>query len=146
LVLSTGKLYCYDRVGYTVYRYNEPATLFKWKILPGQSSIIAGYSCQKATTTYAGREYEAWFTREVPISEGPYKFYGLPGFIVKIRDTRKQYDFELVKLTKPKKPVLIALLTEDVLPTTKATLRRGQLDYELGMLDRVAAMGNKEAV
>lgn len=140
---STGKLYCYDRIGYNVYSYNEPANPFKWKIIPGQNSIIAGYSCQKATTTYAGRSYEAWFTREVPISEGPYKFYGLPGLIIKVSDSRKHYNFELINVIKPKNSVPIALLTKDVLPTTKTTLRRGQLDYESGMLDRVAAMGNK---
>jgi GLPGLI family protein len=46
--------------------------------------------------TYAGRDYKAWFTNEIPVSDGPYKFYGLPGLIVEIEDSKKQYTFELV--------------------------------------------------
>ena len=141
---ASGHLYCYDRVGFTAfYRYNEPDNLFKWKILNNKATMIAGYACQKATTTYAGRNYEAWFTREIPIPEGPYKFYGLPGLIVKVSDTRQQYIFELVKLKKSKTIALIALPTQAAKLTTKSELLQGQINYELGMLDRVVAMGNK---
>ncbi|MFY1045776.1 GLPGLI family protein [Chryseobacterium sp. GP-SGM7] len=44
--------------------------------------------------------YNAWFTNEIPISEGPYKFSGLPGLIVKIEDTKKQHIWELKGIEK----------------------------------------------
>jgi GLPGLI family protein len=31
----------------------------------------------KATTEFAGRTYVAWYTTEISIADGPYKFYGL---------------------------------------------------------------------
>lgn len=58
----------------------------EWKILPEKQKIGA-YSAQKATASYGGREWIAWFTTEIPFQDGPYKFYGLPGLIVQIEDT-----------------------------------------------------------
>jgi hypothetical protein len=63
----------------------------------------------KATTSFAGRNYEAWFTPEIPISDGPYKFYGLPGLIFKICDKKNQHVFTLKKLTKHVQPIPIYL-------------------------------------
>ena len=45
---------------------------------------VLGYVCQKATTSFRGRDYEAWFSPEIPIKEGPWKLYGLPGLILKV--------------------------------------------------------------
>lgn len=58
----------------------------EWKILPEQQKI-GEYNAQKATATFGGRDWVAWFTTEIPFQDGPYKFYGLPGLIVKIEDT-----------------------------------------------------------
>lgn len=137
------KIYCYDRIGYgSLYIYEEPESVFKWNILPNQKSVISGFNCQKATTVYAGRIYEAWFTREIPIPEGPYKFYGLPGLIVNISDVKHQYSFQLVKFLKSATPVTIALPTKPAEATTRAELHQAQIDDALSQLDRLAAMGN----
>ena len=45
---------------------------------------VLDYVCQKATTSFRGRDYEAWFSPEIPIKEGPWKLYGLPGLILKV--------------------------------------------------------------
>lgn len=139
--VATNRLYCYDRVGTILYRYIEPDKLLTWKI--GQEKYnIAGYACQRATTEFAGRVFEAWFTREVPISEGPYKFYGLPGLIVKLHDSNNYYSFELVKLSKTIGSVLIALPTKKVMLTTKEALRKGQAAYNLSLANRATQMGS----
>ncbi|KQM20539.1 GLPGLI family protein [Chryseobacterium sp. Leaf201] len=57
----------------------------EWKILP-EKQKIGSYNAQKATASYGGREWIAWFTTEIPFQDGPYKFYGLPGLIVQIED------------------------------------------------------------
>lgn len=56
---------------------------------------IGDYNCTKATTTFRGRNYVAWFTKEVNIENGPWKFSGLPGLIVNVYDTDKMYNYEL---------------------------------------------------
>jgi len=79
----------------------------EWSINSSADTTILGYRCKKATTRFAGRDYTAWFTLDIPVSEGPYKFYGLPGLIVYIEDTQKQHRFELTGIQKPEhtKPV-----------------------------------------
>ena len=84
---------------------NEVLQKQDWKIL-NETKQIAGYKCQKATCRFRGRDYVAWFTREIPVSEGPHKFSGLPGLIVKIHDTKEHYDFELYSVRRIKKPII----------------------------------------
>lgn len=83
----------YESISTDRFKYNVQNPL-NWKILAEQDSI-AGYACTKATTNYAGRNYEAWFTAEIPVSDGPYVFSGLPGLVVKLYDTRNHYVFTL---------------------------------------------------
>lgn len=67
---------------------------FDWKIT-NESSKIGAYEVQKATTDFAGRKWTAWFSTDLPFQDGPYKFYGLPGLIVKIEDEGKNYSWVL---------------------------------------------------
>lgn len=73
--------------------YNEDIK-FNWKI-DNQKEKIGAYDTQKATTEYGGRKWTAWFASEIPLQDGPYKFYGLPGLIVKISDDGGNYSWEL---------------------------------------------------
>lgn len=82
------------------FRYQEKVDLFQWD-LTGQFLYHSGYRVQKATTKYGGRNWEAWFTNEIPINDGPYKFHGLPGLIVKVSDTKGHWVFELISLEPP---------------------------------------------
>jgi len=84
-----------DNISTSNFMYEEELTSQNW-IIRDDTMTIAGYVCQKAQCSWRGREYEAWFTLEIPISEGPWKFYGLPGLIVKLYDTKHQYEFELI--------------------------------------------------
>ncbi len=67
---------------------------FDWKI-ENEKAKIGEYNAQKATTTYGGRNWTAWFSTDLPFQDGPYKFYGLPGLIVKLEDSEKNYSWEL---------------------------------------------------
>jgi GLPGLI family protein len=67
----------------------------EWNILPDKQKI-GEYNAQKATTNFGGREWIAWFSSEIPFQDGPYKFYGLPGLIVKIEDTTGSHIMTLV--------------------------------------------------
>ncbi len=67
----------------------------KWKINKEIKSIL-GYPCQKAQTHFRGRDYIAYFTKKIPVNNGPYKFGGLPGLILEVYST----DGEIKFLTK----------------------------------------------
>ncbi|QQQ27155.1 GLPGLI family protein [Chryseobacterium indoltheticum] len=77
-----------DKVSY------KDDNVFDWKI-SGEKAKIGEYNAQKASTTFGGRNWIAWFTTDVPFQDGPYKFKGLPGLIVKVEDDAKNYSWEL---------------------------------------------------
>lgn len=78
---------------FTPIAYSENLK-FDWKVLPDKTKI-GEYNVQKATTEFAGRKWTAWFSTDLPFQDGPYKFYGLPGLIVKIEDEAKDYSWVL---------------------------------------------------
>lgn len=110
-----------DEIFKDEFRYEETKNLFDWEI-NSEIKEIAGYSCQKATTSFAGRNYIAWFTMQIPISEGPYKFNGLPGLIVKVHDEENHYNFELKQFRKLKEPKLIEVPGDKFIVTNKRKL------------------------
>ncbi len=76
-----------------------------WEIHP-DTKKVKNYTVQKAITTFGGRKWTAWFTNEIPIMEGPYKFRGLPGLIVEIEDEKKHFVFSLTEVKDKKNEVL----------------------------------------
>lgn len=112
------KVYYYDRVAGKQIYYQEDRPL-KWEI----SDITEkqnGYSAQKAVANFGGRVWTAWFTKEITISDGPYKFSGLPGLIVKLEDDKGDYKFDLVK-----KITVQNAFEEQVSPDAKQSTRIG---------------------
>lgn len=61
---------------------------------------VLGYMCQKADILFRGREYEIFFAQEIPLNDGPFKFYGLPGLIMKIKSKDGLFRFEAIGLQK----------------------------------------------
>lgn len=75
------------------FKYSEPIPALQWKI-EGKDSVIAGYHCQAATTSLRGRRWRAWFTLDIPVSDGPWKLCGLPGLILRATDEQGYFDFD----------------------------------------------------
>ncbi|WP_295200384.1 GLPGLI family protein [uncultured Chryseobacterium sp.] len=84
-----------------LYIVNEDFDFLKWEI-KNQTKIIGNMECQLAKIQYKGRDWEAWFSTQYPISFGPYIFNGLPGVIVELSDSKKQYIFKLSKIKNTK--------------------------------------------
>lgn len=74
----------------------DTITNYKWS-LTNESTKINGFDCFSANTLdLFENKVTAWFTSDIPISNGPGDFHGLPGLIVRIEtDT---YVFEMVSL------------------------------------------------
>jgi GLPGLI family protein len=81
-------------LGMEHFQYLTPADSIAWDLQP-DTAALAGFHCQKATTSHGGRFYTAWYTTEIPVSDGPYKFCNLPGLIVEVADSKNHYSFRL---------------------------------------------------
>lgn len=81
------------------YSYQETIPDIRWNLCDEYKSILE-YKCQKATCSFRGRSYIAWYTSDIPLKMGPYKFSGLPGLILSISDTNKEYNWECVGLAR----------------------------------------------
>ncbi len=86
--------YYFTRVSTDAYKVKEDKKP-EWKILP-EKEKVGEYNTQKATTNFGGRSWTAWFTTDIPFQDGPYKFYGLPGLIVKLEDATGSHSMILV--------------------------------------------------
>lgn len=67
------KIYRFGVLLRDLYRISEKSPTFKWEITK-ETKKIMDYTCQKAVLTYSGRTWEAWFTTDVALQNGPYVF------------------------------------------------------------------------
>ena len=74
-------------------KYNEPLQEMQWEVIADSAKIILGYECLMAKTAYHGREWTAWFAPEIPVQDGPWKFAGLPGLILKATESQGMHSF-----------------------------------------------------
>lgn len=82
--------------GFFVY---ETTDKINWKLI-GETKKSGNYNLQKATTNFGGRKWTAWFSKEINLNEGPYKFRGLPGMVFEISDDKQNFSFNLIKSWK----------------------------------------------
>ena len=101
---KTGTKNFNSRIGRDQYSYDEDRPM-EWKIL-AETATIGDYKTQKAETQFAGRTWYAWFATDIPIQDGPYKFAGLPGLIVKAEDAKGDYSFDLKETKKIASPTV----------------------------------------
>lgn len=81
------------------YIIEEEIPAIEWVQVP-EYKTIDGYECAKATCHFRGRDYVAWYSPEIPIRFGPYKFHGLPGLIFELSDSTEEVSFRLIKATR----------------------------------------------
>ena len=92
-------VFYYCRVGSAFVKTVESLNIITWEITE-ELSDYEGMQVQKATGDYKGRSWTVWFTKEIPLLEGPYKFKNLPGFVVKAASADGDYLFEFTKSEK----------------------------------------------
>lgn len=93
-----GRMTSTDVVGADNYLVEEQVPDLGWKVCDEWKEVL-GYRVRRAECTFRGRDYVAWFAPELPVSDGPWKFCGLPGLILEVYDVRMQYRYVLEGLT-----------------------------------------------
>ena len=114
--LSDKSVQFVENIGYSQIFYTEDRKM-NWNILQ-EYGDYNGYKTQKATMTFGGRVWTAWFAPEIKVFDGPYKFSDLPGLIVKLEDDKGDYRFSFVK-----KIALQNSFSEDIKPDARKSTR-----------------------
>lgn len=70
-----------------VYTKEEKYNM-KWELV-NETKNYGKRTCYKATTTFRGRNYTAWYLPEIKTNIGPWKFVNTPGLIFEIYDNDK---------------------------------------------------------
>ncbi|SDM03465.1 GLPGLI family protein [Chryseobacterium taihuense] len=111
----------YEPVANEIY-HSEYNFQPEWKLLTGTKTLY-GYKCNQAQIFFGGREWTAWYAIDLPIQDGPYKFYGLPGLILEIFSKDQHYQFTVESLEQNNLETIIlpksTLLKEDHLNALK---------------------------
>ncbi len=134
------KLMCLEHTLDGTFKYEEKLNLFNWQ-LTGDTATISGYKAQKALCSFSGRDWIAWFSPELPFNDGPYKFNGLPGLILKISDTQNHYVFDFISIEKPTEQLMIDFKKKDFIESTKQVLFRAKDAFRADIINRAKAAG-----
>lgn len=85
-------------VGKYIFTYEEPQ--LKWEIL-NETKDIKGFKTRLArTTTDTGDTYFAWFTNDLTIPDGPFRFKGLSGLILEVYNKNKTIEIYATDIKK----------------------------------------------
>ncbi len=87
------------KLGYT--KIPRKMMSFAFKIME-EYKIILNYKCQKALLDFENRQFEIWFTTDIPISDGPWLFQGLPGLILEAKTTDNFHQYVATRIQKTK--------------------------------------------
>lgn len=92
-----GKVTITDGLSLQDYVYEDVLNAQEWQITTEEKNIL-GYTCQRANCNFRGRYWTAWFAVDIPVSDGPWKFSGLPGLIMEVYDWGDQHHFTITGL------------------------------------------------
>jgi len=121
------------------FYYTEDKTDFGWEVDFTQTKEIGGYTCHSAKGSYAGRDYQAWFTPEIPISDGPWLFCGLPGLILEVSSLDKEFLYTCMSIQAGTGPVSLRSL-DTAFKTTRERFLKAKERYKVNPTAGVAAM------
>ena len=128
----------YDNSGLEKYMYDEPVDEMKWEVVADSSKTLLGYECVMARGDYHGRRWTAWFSPEIPMNAGPWKFAGLPGLILEASADGGQYSFIATGIQQTDKTITPIYLANEYEKTDRIKFlraRRSFLDNPIGKIN-----------
>ena len=131
------KLRYYDSAGLDKFFYEETPEEWKWTVTDSTKEIL-GYECIEATTDFHGRKWNVWFSPEIPVNNGPWKFDGLPGLIMEAVSEDGQYRFDVTGIQQTNREIPTIYLAEEYEKTSRLDFlknKRAFLDNTLSRLN-----------
>lgn len=125
------------------FQYDENSEL-KW-LITSQSKQVLGYTAFLAKTWYMGRNYSAYFTTDIPVSDGPYKFSGLPGLILEIFDDENKHCFKAIGISSNRN-ISLDLTQRNFKKTDKGKFLKVREAYRKAPLQRLIQLMNSSQI
>lgn len=135
-----GKIIFTERIPGMSFMYEENSADFHWQ-LDNESDSILGFNVQKATLRYGGRDWIAWFCPEIPLSDGPYKFCGLPGLILRVYDSRMHYMFEALSIEKNNDHDIVEPADIEYIQITREDFLKAKENFRSDIINRAKEAG-----
>ncbi|MES2329123.1 MAG: GLPGLI family protein [Bacteroidota bacterium] len=135
--INGSKTFSLEFAGGKVFSVEDKTPAIDWTITE-ETKDLMGVECQKATGNFKGRTYTAWFSTQLPFSNGPWKLGGLPGLILEAYDAKKEVMFKLVTYENAAGTKTAIEIPKDVLKTTPMEMKQFK---DALQRDREAAMG-----
>ncbi len=136
----TGRITYADKVMPSFLQYDEKLDVFEWQ-LTNKVDTIGDYVAHCAYTEYGGRNWIAWYTTDIPLSDGPYKFRGLPGLIIRLYDDQKHYTFDMKKMERSDEVLLIEYMDMGWVQTSRDDFLKAQENFKLDIINRAKEAG-----
>lgn len=111
------------------YEFEEETPVIEWELLE-ETDSICGYPCSLAGADFKGRKWKAWFTEEIPLSEGPFRFQGLPGLILKMESADGEHRITAIAIRKSDRDIYLDNSARDYFKTTRERWRKMEKNYK----------------
>lgn len=139
-----GKFTFTDKISSDWFSFEEDVPVQEW-ILTEETKEIAGYPCRSAECEFRGRRYTAFYTEEIPVADGPWKFGGLPGFIMEVSDTEGHYSFVCVGInSKASRSITIPDVQYN--KTNRGKYYKTKHKYDIDPIGYMASAGGTKVV
>lgn len=133
-----GEMTVYDMIFTEEFTYTVPMDEIQWEM--GDSiKTVMGYECQQAVADYHGRRWTAWFAPEIPVQEGPWQLYGLPGLIMEAETDGGEYRFEISGLVNAVENIEPIPGNHDFIKTERKKHLRAKKQHMLNPMKALAA-------
>ncbi|KMQ67221.1 hypothetical protein ACM39_14965 [Chryseobacterium sp. FH2] len=115
-------------VGKYAFTFEEP--LLKWEIL-NETKEIKGYKCRLAKTiTDTGQTFFAWFTSDISIPEGPFRFKGLSGVVLEVYNKNRTIEIYATDVKKSEDIIEPLKYYNEVKAKTKAQFLEARKNFQ----------------
>lgn len=114
-------------VGKYIFTFEEPK--LKWEILK-EIKEIKSYKVRLAKTiTDTGDIFFAWFTNDIPISEGPFRFKGLSGLVLEVYNQNKTIEIYATDIKKSEDAIMPLNYGDDIKVKSKTQFLEARKNY-----------------
>lgn len=110
------------------YIFTQDINKLEWQLYDDTLSVC-GYVCRKATASYGGREWTAWYAQDIPSSAGPWKLSGLPGLILQASDSSGIHRFKAIAIRKNALPIYLEKNAQRV-AVSRDKFLQNKVDFE----------------